>query len=334
MLPTHQYTLSAIESILYSGFQPKLMQSIVDIVNKLNSDLQVPEEIIPPSSTSSSSVRRDAGIEKKRYSNGGGGKRDHGKNKKNEVSAEEWDAMMAASAVVHQKDKEGLEKDLTSIRTLMNKVSTKNYETQKVVIHDAIAKYIDDSKEEEEDIQKLFKSVIDIIGTNKFFSELYANLFKDWFESFPVIRKCWDTQMESFVHSIDEIYSVDPNVDYDGYCNYTKINDKRKAYTTFVGNLCKKDVITDESVLGMIRYYLEKTMSYIDQVGRTIEVEEITENVLILTNLIQSKMQVNDVWRDEITPVLITISQMKMKEHASLSNRVVFKYMDIIENME
>jgi hypothetical protein len=303
--------------------------------------LQVPEEVITNASVSSkrdnSVGDRDRGgdRDRRKYGNGNNnGKRDNGKNRmknnNHEVSQEEWDAMMSASSIV-KKDTEGLEKDLTTIRTLMNKISTKNYSTQKVVISDAIAKYITDANEAEEDMTKLFKSMMDIIGTNKFFSELYANLFKDWFAAFPLFRNLWDAQMNIFLHSIDDIHAVDPNVDYDGYCNYTKINDKRKAYTTFIGNLCKNDVISKESVCGILGYYLQKTLDYMDASGRTTEVEEITENVFILTTLIHSEMANNDLWRDNISPILINISQMKMKEHVSLTNRTVFKYMDIVE---
>lgn len=338
-LPTYQYTLTSIESILYSGFQPKLLQSVIDIINKLNNDLQVPEEVVshqvvPPKREANGERER----ERRKHINGnGGGKKDHGKNRgkhaHNEVSAEEWDAMMAASSIL-KKDKEGLEKDLTHIRTLMNKISTKNYDAQQIVINEAIEKYIQDANGAEEEISKLFKSIMDIIGTNKFFSELYANLFKDWFHAFPVFHNMWDAQLNVFMHSIDDIHAVDPNVDYDGYCNYTKINDKRKAYTTFVGNLCAKEVISQDSVCGLLGYYLQKTLDYMDEKGRTIEVEEITENVFILITLAHARLAENNLWKENIAPILINISQMKMKEHVSLSNRTVFKYMDIVEMIE
>jgi hypothetical protein len=273
--------------------------------------------------------------DRRKYSNGG--KKDHGKNRMkhshNEVSAEEWDAMMVASSL-HKKDTEGLEKDLIHIRTLMNKISTKNYDTQKTLINDAIEKYIQDANGGEEDMAKLFKSMMDIIGTNKFFSELYANLFRDWFAAFPLFRNMWDAQLDTFMHSIDDIHAVDPNVDYDGYCNYTKINDKRKAYTTFVANLCLKDVISQDTVCSLVGYYLQKTLDYMDEKGRTTEVEEITENVFILITLVHAKMADCNLWKDNIAPILINISQMKMKEHVSLSNRTVFKYMDIVEMIE
>lgn len=331
-LPTYQYTLSSIESILFSGFQPKLLQSVIDVIHKLNTELQVPEETVPHQTVA---PKRDAVNERereRRKHHTNGGKRDNGKHrvKNNEVSAEEWDAMMAASSIV-KKDAEGLEKDLIHIRTLMNKISTKNYDAHKLLLNEAIEKYIQDAAGAEDDMKKLFKTMMDIIGTNKFFSELYANLFKDWFQSFPLFRDMWDAQLDTFMHSIDEIRAVDPNVDYDGYCNYTKINDKRKAYTTFAANLCVKDVISQDSVCGLLAYYLQKTFDYMDENGRTIEVEEITENVFILITIAHAKLADNQLWQDNISPLLINVSQMKMKEHASLSNRTVFKYMDIVE---
>lgn len=344
VLPAYTYSLASIESILFAGFQPKLLPSVIQMINNLNDELQIPEE---PTAAMQSvpSGKREVPLRNKIHANGSGRRDHHGRDHHHpngksrggkhhaEVSTEEWDAMLAASSVIKQKDKEGLEKDLTSIRTLMNKISTKNYETQQVVITAAIEKYMQDSNGEEDDVAKLFKSMMDIVGTNKFFSELYANLFKVWFIAFPAFLPMWEKHRNTVMHSIDDICYIDPNTDYDGYCNYTKINDKRKAYTTFIGNLCKKGAISQESVCEILEYYLQKTLEYMDVDGRTTEVEEITENVHILTQLVHSTMSENGVWNETISPILIRISQMKMREHASLSNRAVFKYMDIIENL-
>lgn len=339
VLPMYRYSINMIESIISTGFQPKLMQSVIDIISTLDAELQVPEETPTTSNMSVAHFpRKDKlqsdnmhhhGIQGKKFTNA----KKHNR-KQIEVSAEEWDSMIAASSVVKRPETNGLEKELNNIRILMNKISTKNYDTQNVIITDSIRNYIECAKESEEDIEKLFQTMMSIIGTNKFFSELYASLFKEWFGMFPILTKHWIPQMEQCKHSIDDIHSVDPNVDYDGYCNYTKINDKRKAYTTFIANLSKKNVISEESVCSLLQYYIEKTMEYIDVNGRSIEVEEITENVHILTSIISGNMANNDTWKTYIVPRLIQISQMKMKEHASLTNRVVFKYMDIIDTME
>jgi hypothetical protein len=340
VLPINQYTITSIESILFSGFKPKLLPSIIDIINNLDAEIQVPDEI----STSSYLPKKDRltssqndGSNNHVKNKYGNGKREYknSRHKNVEVSAEEWDSMIAASSVVKQHyDKEGLEKNLNNIRTFMNKISTKNYETQKVIINDAICVYIDHSNNSTDEFNKLFQTIMTIIGTNKFFSELYASLFKEWFVLFPMFIDSWNEQIKDFKHSIDIIDYTDPNKDYDRYCTYIKINDKRKAYTTFIANLCKKDVISQESVCDILDYYLQKTLNYIDEKDRTNEVEEITENVHILTSIVSGKMSNNDNWKNIIVPVLIEISQMKMKEHVSLSNRVVFKYMDIIDTME
>jgi len=346
VLPIYRYSINNIESILAAGFQPKLMQSIIDIINTLDAELQVPEEI-PTTAVNTSSVghfpRKEKALSENTHHHGSqgqhGGKNKYGNAKKNnrkqiEVSAEEWDSMIAASSVIKRPETDGLEKELNNIRIFMNKISTKNYDTQHAVITDSIRNYMINANESKEEVAKLFQTMMGIIGTNKFFSELYANLFKEWFVLFPVLMEHWIPQMEQCKHSIDDIRSIDPNVDYDGYCNYTKINDKRRAYTTFIANLSKKNVISEESVCNLLSYYLQKTIEYIDEKGRSNEVEEITENVHILTSIISSNMANNDTWKTYIVPTLIQISQMKMKEHASLTNRVVFKYMDIIDTME
>lgn len=358
MIASQPYTLHYIDSVLQSGFYPTLSQSVIDMLTTLEAELQIPDETsyVATNNVATSSYRREkhydthfsthghsnghghghgqGAVNNDRRKYGNGGNNGNRRGKQRETSSAEWDAIMAVSSSMPKKDVEGLEKDLNTIRTLLNKVSTKNYETQKVALHDAIQKYIVDANDSEEDIHKLFKTMIDIVGTNKFFSELYATLFKDWFESFTQLRTLWENQFEAMIHSIDDIQCIDPNVDYDGYCNCTKINDKRKSYTTFIANLYKKDALSCDSVCQTIEYYLQKTMEYIDQPGRANEVEEITENTHIIAILVNEKMQSNERWQKNVVNKLIELSQMKMKEHASLSNRALFKYMDIVEHID
>ena len=62
--------------------------------------------------------------------------------------------------------------------------------------------------------------------------------------------------------------------------------------------------------------------------------EEITENIFILVTNIYEKVSNNEYWETSIIPVITSISKMKVKEHTSLSNRVIFKYMDIMDLLD
>jgi hypothetical protein len=237
---------------------------------------------------------------------------------------------------------------------MLNKISVKNYTTQK----EAIIKHVKEIMQvlqEQEDMPgvddedmviisgtenmkieraKLAKNIYDIVGTNKFFSELYADLYKELIDEIPYFSEYMYERLAEFKQTIDAVHYVDSNVDYDGFCAYTKTNDIRKAVSTFIINMSKKGVIPVEYVLDIVFYLLERSIQYIDEENRTNELEEITENLYIFVSQCQTLFTDSPKWKDVCVPHIISISQMKTKEHKSLTNRVVFKYMDIIDTME
>lgn len=78
---------------------------------------------------------------------------------------------------------------------------------------------------------------------------------------------------------------------------------------------------------------MNKTIEYIDSENKTNEVEEISENIFLLVSMSHDLLDSSDRWKDGILKILQDISKMKSKEHVSLSTRVVFKYMDIIDSV-
>ena len=185
-----------------------------------------------------------------------------------------------------------------------------------------------------EEIEKLTQAIFDIVSTNKFFSEIYANLYNELINQFDVFKEIFIQYIKTYKESIEHIYYIDPNKDYDGYCLYTKKNDNRKAMTLFIFNMYKNKVLEEGIIIDLLYYFLNKSLEYIDTVNRTNELEEITENIFVITSNIHGLMDNNDEWKTNILPMIINISQMKFKEHKSLSNRVVFKYMDIIDSLD
>ena len=74
--------------------------------------------------------------------------------------------------------------------------------------------------------EKIFKIIIEIVGSNHFFSNMYAELYKELFAENSFFKEKILDFYKNFKLTIDEIHFVDNNTDYDGFCNYKKINDK------------------------------------------------------------------------------------------------------------
>jgi len=188
------------------------------------------------------------------------------------ASAEDWKSRVVQNHFQTTKfeNKEGIDKKINEIRILLNKISLKNYEAQKTLIVAAIADYVyllqtasaaetadsdsdseSDKLKDHADMQRLSQTIFDIVSTNKFFSELYASLYKELIASFHVFREILDTFVSAYKTTVETMHAVDPNTDYDGFCAYTKSNDNRKATTLFLVNMFKNEVLSIETVIDL-----------------------------------------------------------------------------------
>jgi len=321
------YNLDNYKNIIVSGYEYKLPENIISIINTLSSDLGVTmKENVKYPSNSDEYPSENKKYSKRGYMN---------KRTKTIVDEEQWEKMKAFKSTQIEK-KDGIEKLINDVRVCLNKISNKNYETPRDAIIQYIREIIDnkdiDKKEEEitSELLKIKKSIFDIASTNKFYSELYAVLYKDLINNFDSFNENIESFVNEYIENIQNINYVDPKVDYDKYCDYNKENDKRKAMSAFIVNLSKNGIIDKNIVIEKITYLEDLALNYCNIDEKINEVEEITENLYILITNSFMYMGNEERWQAVMDKVK-TFSQMKTKEYKSLSSRALFKFMDILD---
>jgi len=83
-------------------------------------------------------------------------------------------------------------------------------------------------------------------------------------------------------------------------------------------------------VISVITQLEELVLKYIDEIDKTNEVEEITENIFIFVTMALETMSTSEDWQTVIDNINVC-SKSKPKEHPSMSSRALFKYMDILD---
>jgi hypothetical protein len=206
-------------------------------------------------------------------------------------------------------------------------MSNKNYDTQQTIIIQKISEM-----EDEEQIIKVATAIFDIASTNKFYSEMYAKIYKELMDLYPVFKNILNDFFLQFLTSVSNLKYVDPNIDYDAFCNYNKQNDKKKATAVFIIHMMKQNVILPEKVLDIIHNLIVKIEGYMIIENQLNELEEMTElvNLFILEGytLLTSVFASSELWQQVILKIR-EFSQLKVKDKNSLSSRVIFKYMDL-----
>ena len=360
------YTYQDILSIQKSEIDYQLPENVISIIQHLEE--QIKQTIQSTAATAASSAATFETQEKpfrkhvntnivqnyrKAYhhqprglANSGGGLRSSGGGAAaHQPTDENWNVgksiKITPKLVTEQSDK-----TINEIRTALNKLSPKNIDTQREIIIKNIQTVIDLEKMQEEaaeedaetakseSVEKIAKLIFDIASSNKFLSEIYAQLYKDLTETFAVFKSRLENLFDIYKLSLNNIVYINPNDDYNGYCKYTKTNDSRKALTSFIVNLMKNGVLEAELVFDMTQYMINTVFKYAAEENSTNEVEEITENLYILMNQSDSELNHYSIWSDDIIPKIHQLSKLRKTEGAkypSMSNRASFKYMDILD---
>jgi hypothetical protein len=307
------YSLANYNDIVFAGYDYKLTADIISIINKLSSELGVVSE------QNTSSTDKNRAFKSKT-----------GSQLRSRTKPEEtWEKVKAFKTTKIEK-KDGIEKLINDIRICLNKISIKNYETHRDTIVQYIKEIVEGEDGKPDELSKVTKAIFDIASSNKFYSELYARLYKELTEIFPSFNEIVSTFVLDYVNSIQNIQYFDPKVDYDKYCDNNKENDKRKAMSAFIVNLAKNDILQNEQVIGVIVQLEKMVLKYIDEPDKTNEVEEITENIFIFVTMALETMSTAQDWQTVIDNIN-KCSQSKPKEHPSMSSRALFKYMDILD---
>ena len=161
-------------------------------------------------------------------------------------------------------------------------------------------------------------------------SVLYANLYKELIVVFPQFQTMITPMLSQYIEELKKIKYVNHENDYDAFCDYNKVNDRRKALVMFMVNLMNIEVLSKEEIKNTILVVQDMIQDGIQQPDKSNEVEEFTENLYLFVTMTKGDVLSNERWKS-ILPNVKKISEYKSKEYKSLSNRAIFKHMDIMD---
>ena len=243
-----------------------------------------------------------------------------------------WERMQEFKTTKITKSIEGPDKIIQDIRTCLNKLSSKNYDSQKILIMQHLQEIQDI-----EQMPKIAQSIFDIASSNRFYSELYSQLYKELVDVNIFFSELLQPFLQNYMTNIKEIQSFSADDDYDGFCAYNKQNELRKATTVFIVHLMKQGVIPRLRVLSLIISLQDYIVQRVEVDDYTNEIEEMTENLFLFIK--ESLGQFNDVktewmWKYRCIPMIETFSKYKKNDKPSISSRAIFKYMDMMTEIK
>jgi hypothetical protein len=184
-----------------------------------------------------------------------------------------------------------------------------------------------------DDFMNIGKLVFEIGSCNKYCSEQYAKLYKNLISKYPVFTEICNKNYDAYLDVFNNIKVVNPDEDYNLYCDNNKANENRKTLSLFYVNLMKYGVFEVSKIIKIINVLIEKVETNIDLEDKSPIIEEIVNNLLIYIQNTYDTIKSHEDF-DIISNHVERISMASKRDFKSLSSKIKFKYMDLSEIME
>jgi hypothetical protein len=321
-MTTSKYNLKQITDISYSGFHFKIPEDTHAILNYLcvqvgspciNSNVFTKTVPIPVEKNTNdlSSVKKKRG------------------NKGMEVSSEKWENIKPFQTTKIEQ-KTGIDGEINEIRLYLNKLTDKTFLDIREKIIEKINSICTTSFNLENS-EKIGTMLYEFCSTNKFYSRIFADIFAELASMYDWLRNIFNNNYANIMEQFNNIQYVDSNKDYDGFCEMNKQNEKRRAITAFYVNMAINGFIKKNGVIKILKNILTSIMNMINIIDKKNEVDELTEIVGILFNKELLDEDFNEPEDFYINDTINSLAKKKVKDYPSLSNKAIFKYMDLIE---
>lgn len=237
--------------------------------------------------------------------------------------------------------REEKDKYLEEFASILNKITKKTYESHHSKIFNLLDNVLQDDSDSEDESDsnnneyiQISNTLFDIIKRVRIGFDLYGTLFKDIVTKYPMFIESISSQVKVYLDSYSDIQDVDPNTEYDAYCDMNKLNDKRRSMSGFIVELYKNKLLSELELQQIIQSRIQIVLDNIDIDEKTSLIEETTENLFVFITNVKGNV---DFEIDEWVQILENItkcSKLKAREHKSISSRMIFKYMDIIDALK
>jgi len=335
----NKYTLETFNNITFNGFKFDFPENTLKIISELALEVGSPnyvktpvfqKRINPINSVMSHNKDKDYELYKNGYD------KDTQRRKRNNKSMEivnddDWETIRTFQTTKIEQ-KVGLDIQIDLLRSYLNKMSEKNYVDIKNKIIETIENMMKEIIDNDEMV-KLGTIIFEIASTNRFYSKMYADLYSDLINKFHIMEEIFQENFNNFMDLFDTIEYVEPNVDYNKFCKINKDNEKRKALASFFVNLMNNNIISKNKIITIIRNLMDKIYCYINQDNKKNEVDELTENIAILykKELFNEVNECELIDNMSIPSIIEKLAHSKCKNYLSLSNKSIFKFMDLID---
>ena len=318
MTTTMKYNLNEISDISEGGFTFIIPDKTIEMINYLTYQIGS-TSIISSNVFEKKESTKDLIVSSKKCKIG-------------KSSNDEWETIRTFQPTKIEQ-KTGFDADIDKIRLYFNKLTDKTFldMREKIVLQIELM-CVEYTTEEYKNV--IADVIYELASSNKFYSRIFTDLYSELALTYDWIKLVFHTHYTNIMSQYNNIEYFDSDKDYNKFCDMNKANDKRKSTTLFLVNLANNGFITKIGVFNILKHLLQTVLIMITQLDKKNEVDELTENIAILFSKEIIDGFVNEehcIDGNTVISVITKLAKCKVKDYPSLSNKAIFKCMDLVE---
>ena len=344
------YTLSDFSTIQSRGVNYKLDEQTINLINSIEKEVESRVGYSKPTTTNSvhkrevkpsgsASNHQQQQQQQQQQFGGFTLQKKKGKNAANAAATVADEETFKTIKIIH-KSEDG---QIDLIRSEFNKISEKGYIDCRAKIMSTLDSI---STENRDEFARITDLLFEIASNNRYCSKLYCDMFSELITTYASMRNAFDFNVVAakFLLLFENIEDVDPSVDYQKFIDMNTNSEKRKSSSSFFINLMTNNIVSKGQIFQLLFTLVSKVVTNISSEGKVKEIDELTENIVILlqkdlfalakdnkdtAHLIRNPLSNTDVV--PIMNVVKMLSQCKPRQYPSLTNKSIFKFMDVMD---
>ena len=310
-----QYTLSDFNAIykkMKDHHNLELPNSTIEIIDNLALKVGAPEYIKTPL------------FKNKTFTNISNRR----KKKPSDFNNDECDRLRFKTTEIISKTNK--ENSLHKIRKYLNMLTNNTYDNLK----NNIINELQMEDQTNDNFNNLANEIFKILISNILYSEIYAKLYNDLINNFNIFKEILFQNLDNFDVIFKDIEYVDPEKDYNKFCQNNKTNEIRRANCLFYINLMKENTIDYNKIGSVILSLFDYLDSMISMKTKKNELDELSEllYIIIVNSYKYLNKHDNELCKTIYNNVL-KITKIKSKDESGITNKCIFKHMDILDEI-
>ena len=309
----NKYSIHDFENLSYTY---RLPDSILETINKLTILVDSPEYNKTPIFQNNDKFK----IKKKGYY--GNNNQNHNQNHNRQANKEVFENTEVLVKTVIKKNTEGVVKEVDCLRKFLNKLTESNYDT---ISNSIIAMFVDiNINYSYEDALIISDRLFNMVVDNTLFSGIYARLFFS-LKDYKFIIETIMIYFNKFSLVINSYRETNTKATIN-------LLTKNKASILLLINLMKETLISNKEIIDIIIQVQDTILLTTNIEDKKIEVDELTELLYVMLKNTFTHITDPEII-EKIANNINYIANMKVKNRVSITNKAIFKHMDMRDEL-